>query len=106
MNTPETHMSDLYDDEAEVSIDTDASVAQVAIQIQAERSKTVELQQAYNRLEVDSSLSTTEKEILETMATAIVDEIVSAPVSVLDRADAYDDDTVETALELFDPADE
>ncbi|MFC7041882.1 hypothetical protein [Halonotius sp. GCM10025705] len=106
MNTPETLLTEVDDKEAGVATDTNASVAQAAIHIQAERIKTAELQQAYNRLDVDSSLSTTEKEILETMATAIVDEIVAAPVSVLDRADAYDDDTVETALELFNPTDE
>ncbi|WP_185911723.1 hypothetical protein [Halonotius roseus] len=94
------------DTEAAAATDTDASAAQQAIRRQAERIKARELRQAYNRLEADSSVSTPEKAILDAMATAIVDEVVAAPVSVLDRADAYDDDTVETALELFDPTDE
>jgi len=37
------------------------------------------------------------------MATAIVDDIIAAPITVLDETSAYDDETVETALELFDP---
>ena len=103
MNAPKTHMTDQDTEEAETPTDTDASAAQQAIRRQAERIKARELQQAYNRLEADRSVSTTEQAILDAMATAIVDEIVAAPVAVLDRADAYDDDTVETALELFDP---
>lgn len=105
MNASEPHMTD-QDTEAAAATDTDASAAQQAIRRQAERIKARELQQAYNRLEADASVSTTEKAILASMATAIVDEIVASPVAVLDRADTYDDDTVETALELFDPTDE
>ena len=102
MRASTTHMSDENDGER-MSTDTDASATQQAIRRQAERIKARELQQAYNRLEADRSVSATEQAILDAMATAIVDEIVAAPVAVLDRADAYDDDTVETALELFDP---
>lgn len=85
------------------SMATDATAAQLAIQLHAERIKTRELRQAHERLAPDGSLSDTEKNILDSMATAIMEEIIAAPVTALEQADSYDDDTVETALELFDP---
>jgi len=85
---------------------TDAAAAQQAIQRYAERIKARELREAHQRLAADGSLSATEEAVLDTMATAITEEIVAAPVAALDQAEAYDDDTVETALDLFDPASE
>lgn len=85
---------------------SDAATAQQAIRRHAARIKARELQQASDRLGADRSLSETEQAALDAMATAIVEEIVAAPVSVLDDAETYDDDTVETALELFAPTDE
>lgn len=80
-----------------------AATAKQAITTQATRIKQEELEYAYSRLADDSSVSPTEKAVLDAMATAIVEDIIAAPVDVLEHTAAYDDKAVETALELFDP---
>lgn len=81
----------------------EAAVATQSIAVHADRIKDRELQQAYSRLGGESTISATERQVIDSMATAIVDDIIAAPITVLDETSAYDDETVETALELFDP---
>lgn len=101
-DSKEQFSTETIGDEA-VATDETAAAAKQAIQRHATRIKEKELDEAYNRLAHDSELSATEREVLDAMATAIVAEIVAAPVSVLDNTAAYDAETVETALDLFDP---
>ncbi|MFT4922418.1 MAG: glutamyl-tRNA reductase [Haloarculaceae archaeon] len=66
----------------------------------AERVKTQELQTALGKLDLDDE----QEAVVESMADAIVSQLLAAPTNSL-RDAAEDDDwpTIQTALELFDP---
>ncbi len=73
----------------------------------AERIKAQELRTAVSKLESESEsgVSETEKEVLESMADAIVGQILAAPTrSLRDAAENDDWSKIRTALELFGPA--
>ncbi|WP_340098133.1 glutamyl-tRNA reductase [Salinibaculum salinum] len=66
----------------------------------AERVKAAELQTAMGKLDLDDD----EEAIVESMADAIVSQLLAAPTSSLRDAAAEDDwSTIQTALQLFDP---
>ncbi len=67
----------------------------------AERRKTAELEKALAKLDLDEE----EREIVESMADAIVNQLLAPPTNGL-RDAAEDDDwsTINTALQLFDPS--
>ncbi|WP_247729211.1 glutamyl-tRNA reductase [Halovivax limisalsi] len=71
----------------------------------ADRIKSREVQTALSRLEDRTDLPDDQREIVETMADAIVNQLLAAPTKSLREA-AVDDDweTIDTALRLFDPA--
>ncbi len=69
----------------------------------AERMKQRELQTAFSRLE-DESFSDEQREIVESMADALVNQLLAPPTKSLREAAAEDDwSTINTALQLFDP---
>ncbi|MEF8778966.1 MAG: hypothetical protein V5A36_08645 [Natronomonas sp.] len=71
----------------------------------AERIKAQELRTAVSKLEAEGGVSDTEQEILESLADALVGQILSAPTrSLRDAAENDDWSTIRTALELFGPA--
>ena len=71
----------------------------------AERIKRHELRTAVSKLESEGDTTEAEREILESMADAIVGQILSAPTqSLRDAAENDDWSTIRTALELFGPA--
>nr|WJK63440.2 glutamyl-tRNA reductase [Halobacterium salinarum] len=71
----------------------------------ADRLKSREVQTAVHRLEAESgSLSADEREVVESMADALVSQLLAAPTKSLRDAAAEDDwSTIATALELFNP---
>ncbi|MCU4716928.1 glutamyl-tRNA reductase [Halapricum hydrolyticum] len=67
----------------------------------AERRKAAELQKAFAKLDLDED----EREVVESMADAIVNQLLAPPTSGLrDAAEADDWSTINTALQLFDPS--
>jgi glutamyl-tRNA reductase len=71
----------------------------------AERIKARELRTAVSKLETEGNVSEAEREILESMADALVGQLLSAPTESLREAAENDDwSTIRTALELFGPA--
>ncbi len=71
----------------------------------AERIKARELRTAVSKLEAEDGVSEAEREILESMADALVGQLLSAPTASLrDAAENDDWSTIRTALELFGPA--
>ncbi len=71
----------------------------------AERIKGHELRTAISKLENEGGTTEAEREIVESMADAIVGQILSAPTqSLRDAAENDDWSTIRTALELFGPA--
>jgi glutamyl-tRNA reductase len=71
----------------------------------AERIKARELRTAVSKLESEGGVSEAEREILESMADALVGQLLSAPTESLREAAENDDwSTIRTALELFGPA--
>lgn len=83
--------------------ETDPEAVRQAIRDRAEHRKRRELQKAANQLEAHGGLTAEQRQIITQMATAILDGILAAPESTLKDASAYDEDTVRTAIELFDP---
>jgi glutamyl-tRNA reductase len=72
----------------------------------AERMKARELHTAVSKLEAetDGEVSEAEREILESMADALVGQLLSAPTkSLRDAAENDEWSTINTALQLFDP---
>ncbi|MDH5019455.1 glutamyl-tRNA reductase [Halobacterium rubrum] len=72
----------------------------------ADRLKSREVQTAVQRLEAErgEDLSEDDREVLESMADALVSQLLAAPTRSLRDAAAEDDwSTIATALELFDP---
>lgn len=74
-----------------------------AIRARAEDIKRRELQQAFDRLETCGTLTTAQRQIITQMATTIVDEMLTAPESMLTDVSEHDRETVQTAVELFNP---
>ena len=67
----------------------------------AERRKTAELEQAFAKLDLDEE----EREVVESMADSIVNQLLAPPTNGLrDAAEADDWSTINTALQLFDPS--
>lgn len=67
----------------------------------AERRKTAEVEKALAKLDLDDQ----EREIVESMADAIVNQLLAPPTNELrDAAEADDWSTINTALQLFDPS--
>ncbi|MFB6072968.1 MAG: glutamyl-tRNA reductase [Halobacterium sp.] len=71
----------------------------------ADRLKNREVSTAVSRLEAETGdVSATEREVLESMADALVNQLLAAPTKSLRDAAAEDDwSTIATALQLFDP---
>ena len=72
----------------------------------AERMKARELRTAMSKLEAetDGEVTDAEREIVESMADALVGQLLSAPTqSLRDAAENDDWSTINTALQLFDP---
>lgn len=71
----------------------------------ADRLKNREVSTAVSRLEAaDGDLSEAEREVVESMADALVNQLLAAPTKSLRDAAAEDDwSTIATALELFNP---
>ncbi|WP_459810727.1 glutamyl-tRNA reductase [Halopiger thermotolerans] len=68
----------------------------------AERMKERELETALSRL--DEDLSAEQREVVESMADALVSQLLAPPTKSLRQAAAEDDwSTINTALQLFDP---
>ncbi|WP_275883706.1 glutamyl-tRNA reductase [Halorhabdus sp. BNX81] len=66
----------------------------------AERVKARELEQALASMDLDDD----EREVVEAMADSLVNQLLAAPTkSLRDAAEADDWDTIDTALQLFDP---
>jgi len=67
----------------------------------AERRKTAEVEKALAKLDLDEQ----EREVVESMADAIVNQLLAPPTNGLrDAAEADDWSTINTALRLFDPS--
>ncbi len=74
------------------------------IYTKAERIKERELQQALSRLEARGDLPPAQQEAVESMADAIVSSLLADPTTELrDAAEAADNRTLRTAVDLFDP---
>lgn len=71
----------------------------------ADRLKAREVSTAVSQLEaIDGDLSEAEREVVESMADALVSQLLAAPTkSLRDAAEQDDWSTIATALELFDP---
>lgn len=82
--------------------ETDPEAVRQAIRDRAADIKCRELRKAINQLETHGDLTSEQRQIITQMATTIVDEILAAPESTLRDASAYDENTVRTAVELFD----
>jgi glutamyl-tRNA reductase len=70
----------------------------------AERIKAREIETAVSQLEAGGDLTDEQREAVESMADALVGQLLSAPTKSLRAAAAEDDwSTIRTAMELFDP---
>ncbi len=70
----------------------------------AERIKQREVETALSRLESTDDLSADQEEVLRSMADALVGQLLAPPTKSLREAAAEDDwETINTALQLFDP---
>lgn len=81
----------------------DPKAVQQAIRAHAEDIKRRELRQAFTQLEACGPLTPEQRRIITRMATAITDDILSAPESILADVSENDCETVLTTEELFDP---
>lgn len=71
----------------------------------AERIKQQELQTALSRLDADEELTAEQRETVESLADALVGQLLAAPTkSLRDAAERDDWSTINTALQLFDPS--
>ena len=81
-----------------------ADEAIAAMYESAERVKERELETAYARLTDGDSFTDEQREIVDAMADALVGQLLAAPTKSLREAAVEDDlETIETALQLFDP---
>ncbi|WP_122089513.1 glutamyl-tRNA reductase [Halalkalicoccus subterraneus] len=72
----------------------------------AERTKRAEVTTALSKLESQGGLTDQQRETVEAMADALVGQLLSAPTKSLREAAAEDDwETINTAIQLFDPTD-
>lgn len=70
----------------------------------AENMKQRELSTAFSQLEASGGLTADQREIVESLADALVGQLLSAPTkSLRDAAERDDWSTINTALQLFDP---
>jgi glutamyl-tRNA reductase len=70
----------------------------------AERVKAREIETAVSQLEAAGGLTDDQRETVESMADALVGQLLAAPTKSLREAAAEDDwETIRTAMELFDP---
>ncbi|MFB6091854.1 MAG: glutamyl-tRNA reductase [Haloquadratum sp.] len=70
----------------------------------AERVKSREVETALTRLEAQGEFTDEQRETVESMADALVGQLLSAPTKSLREAAAEDDwETIQTAMALFDP---
>lgn len=70
----------------------------------AENMKQRELSTAFSQLEASDDLTADQREIVESLADALVGQLLSAPTkSLRDAAERDDWSTINTALQLFDP---
>jgi glutamyl-tRNA reductase len=74
-----------------------------AIQERSEEIKRQELEQAFNQLEANGTLTERQRQVITCMATAIVEGVLQAPDAALADATHHDRGTVQTAIDLFDP---
>lgn len=73
----------------------------------AERTKRTEVTTALSKLEAQGGLSDEQRETVEAMADALVGQLLSVPTKSLREAAAEDDwETINTAIQLFDPTEE
>lgn len=79
------------------------AAVRAAIHSHGERIKQRELREALHQLDATEELTEPQRRIVESMATAILDELLSTPDAVLARTD--DPETLRTVIELFDPTD-
>ncbi|MFB6163428.1 MAG: glutamyl-tRNA reductase [Halococcoides sp.] len=80
-----------------------ADAAISAMYESGERIKAAQVERASRRIDADAS----ERAVLEDMADAIVNRLLATPTEALrDAAENGDVDTLETALDVFDPTDE
>ena len=71
----------------------------------AEMAKRQELSTALSKLEAQGGLTDEQRESVEAMADALVGQLLAAPTKSLREAAAEDDwETINTAIQLFDPA--
>lgn len=70
----------------------------------AQRMKQQELSTAFSQLETDDELTPQQRETVESLADALVSQLLAAPTkSLRDAAERDDWSTINTALQLFDP---
>lgn len=70
----------------------------------AERVRDEEVDRAVTKLESRGELSAEQRDVVESMADALVGQLLAAPTKSLREAAASDDwETIHTAMELFDP---
>ena len=70
----------------------------------AERMKQQELRTALSKLDAEGELSAEQREVVESLADALVSQLLAAPTkSLRDAAEQDDWSTIHTALQLFDP---
>ncbi len=70
----------------------------------AERTKTREVDTALTKLETQGGLTAEQRETVESLADALVGQLLAAPTKSLREAAGEDDwTTIQTALRLFDP---
>jgi glutamyl-tRNA reductase len=85
---------------ADAAVEGDAAVERIRKHATAVRDAEVET--ALAKLDADGDLSATEREAVERLADGLVDSLLAVPEESLHAAAAAgDDETVETALELF-----
>jgi glutamyl-tRNA reductase len=82
---------------------TDPEEIKKTIRRRAAEIKGEELRTATNQLRSQGHLSDAQERILEEMATNILDELLSAPESMLEDAEELDRATQIAIIELFDP---
>lgn len=73
----------------------------------AERTKRAELSTALAKLDAQGGVTDEQRETIEAMADALVGQLLAAPTESLREAAAEDDwETINTAIQLFDPTDD
>jgi glutamyl-tRNA reductase len=81
----------------------DPGTVRSAIRSRGEAIRDDELERALRRFEAAGECSPEQRAIIESMATDIVDGILSTPAAVLESAPP-EDPALQTTIELFDPS--